>query len=76
MLAEGKLADLQPEAPVAEGAEVELKLVEVDLHDSGSAVGKLDGLDVVVGGAAKLVGKKAKVRIERILDGVAYATLR
>ena len=74
VLAEGKLADLQPEAPVAEGAEVQLKLVEVDKHDSGSAVGKLDGLDIVVGGAAKLVGKKAKVRVERILDGVAYAT--
>ena len=74
VLAEGKLADLQPEAPVAEGAEIDLKLVEVDKHDAGSAVGKLDGLDVVVGGAAKLVGKKAKVRVERILDGVAYAT--
>ena len=73
VLAEGKLVDLQPEAPVAEGAEVEVKLVEVDKHDAGSAVGKLDGLDVVVGGAAKLVGKKAKVRIERVLDGVAYA---
>ena len=75
VLAEGKLVDLQPEAPVAEGAEVELKLVELDKHDAGSAVGKLDGLDVVVGGAAKLVGKKAKVRIERVLDGVAYAAL-
>ena len=74
VLAEGKLVDLQPEAPVAEGAEIDLKLVEVDKHDAGSAVGKLDGLDVVVGGAAKLVGKKAKVRVERILDGVAYAT--
>jgi ribonuclease G len=75
VLAEGKLVDLQPEAPIAEGAEVEVKLVEVDKHDAGSAAGKLDGLDVVVGGAAKLVGKKAKVRVERILDGVAYAAL-
>jgi ribonuclease E len=30
---------------------------------------------VVVGGAAKLVGKKAKVRIERVFDGIAYAAL-
>ena len=75
VLAEGKLVDLQPEAPIAEGAEVEVKLVEVDKHDAGSAAGKLDGIDVVVGGAAKLVGKKAKVRIERVLDGVAYAAL-
>ena len=34
VLAEGKLVDLQPEAPIAEGAEVEVKLVEVDKHDS------------------------------------------
>ncbi|HUH15428.1 MAG TPA: ribonuclease E/G, partial [Gaiellaceae bacterium] len=74
VLAEGKLADLQPAAPIAEGSEVEVKLVELDKHDAGSAVGKLDGVDVVVGGAAKLVGKKAKVRVERVLDGVAYAT--
>ena len=74
VLAEGKLADLQPPAPIAEGTEADLKLVELDKHDAGAAVGKLDGIDVVVGGAAKLVGKKAKVRIERVLDGVAYAT--
>jgi ribonuclease G len=75
VLAEGKLADLQPEAPIAEGTEVDVKLVELDKHDAGSAVGKVDGIDVVVGGAAKLVGKKATVRIERVLDGIAYATL-
>ncbi len=75
VLAEGKLVDLQPEAPIAEGAEIEVKLVEVDKHDAGSAAGKHDGLDVVVGGAAKLVGKKAKVRVERVLDGVAHAAL-
>ncbi|HEY1366055.1 MAG TPA: Rne/Rng family ribonuclease [Gaiellaceae bacterium] len=75
VLAEGKLVDLAPEAPVAEGAEVELKLVEVALHDVNAAVGKVDGLDVCVGGAAGLVGKKTKVRIERVLDGTAYAAL-
>ena len=75
VLAEGKLADLQPESPLAEASEVEVKLVELDKHDAASAVGKLDGIDVVVGSAAKLVGKKAKVRIDRVLDGTAYATL-
>ncbi|MBA3347424.1 MAG: Rne/Rng family ribonuclease, partial [Actinobacteria bacterium] len=75
VLTEGKLDDLRPEAPVEEGKEVEVKLVELGLHDAHAAVGKLDGIDVVVGGAAKLVGKKAKVRIERVLDGTAYATL-
>ncbi len=73
--AEGKLADLAPEAPVEEGAEVQLQLVEVDRHDGTAAVGKLDGLDVVVGEAAELVGKKVKVRIERVLGGIAYGTL-
>jgi ribonuclease G len=75
VLAEGKLADLQPESPLAEASEVEVKLVELDKHDAASAVGKVDGIDVVVGEAAKLVGKKAKVRIDRVLDGTAYATL-
>jgi ribonuclease G len=75
VLAEGKVAALQPESPVAEGTEVDLKLVELDKHDATSAAGKLDGVDVVVAGAAKLVGKKAKVRVERVLDGVAYAEL-
>jgi len=75
VLAEGKLADLQPEAPVAEGAELELKLVEVGLHDPTAAVGKVGGYDVVVAEAAKLVGKKAKVTIGRVLDGEAFATL-
>jgi ribonuclease G len=74
VLAEGKLVDLQPPSPIAEGTQIDLKLVELDKHDAGSAVGKADGIDVVVGGAAKLVGKKAKVRVERVLDGVAYAT--
>jgi ribonuclease G len=75
VLAEGKRDDLAPEAPVAEGANVELKLVEVGLHDADAGVGKLDGLDVCVAGAAKLVGKKVKAQIERVLDGTAYATL-
>jgi ribonuclease G len=63
------------DAPVVEGRTVELKLVEVGRHDLGAGVGRLDGWTVHVGGAAKLVGKKAKVRIERVLDGSAYGTL-
>jgi ribonuclease E len=75
VLAEGKVDALQPQSPVAEGTEAELKLVELDKHDATSAAGKLDGVDLVVTGAAKLVGKKAKIRVERVLDGVAYASL-
>jgi ribonuclease G len=75
VLAEGKLADLTPPAPVAEGAELQLELGEVDRHDASSAVGKVEGIDVVVGDAAKLVGKRVKVRVERVLDGTAYASM-
>ena len=75
VLREGKLADLAPAAPVTEGAEIQLELVEVDRHDASAAVGKTDGFDVCVGEAAELVGKKVKVRVERVLDGIAYATL-
>jgi ribonuclease G len=73
VLTEGKLADLAPPAPVAEDAEVMLQLVEVDRYDGAAAAGKLDGLDVIVADAASLVGKRIKVRVERVLDGRAYA---
>jgi ribonuclease G len=77
VLGKGTLASLVGEeaAPVAEGKQIELKLGEVGRHDVHAGVGKLDGLTVSVGDAAGLVGKKAKVRIERVLDGIAYATL-
>ena len=76
VIGQGKLDVLRPATPVAEGAEIELKLVEVGLHDPAAGVGKLDGdYEVVVAGASKLVGKKVKARIGRALEGVAYATL-
>ena len=74
-LGKGTYESLAPETPVKEGSEVSLKLVEIGLHDASTATGKLDGLAVCVGGGASLVGKQAKVRIERVIDGVAYATL-
>jgi ribonuclease G len=74
VLGEGKLEDLAPKAPVEEGAQLQVQLVEVGLHDPSTAVGKVDGYDVCVAGAAGLVGKKVKVRIERALDGAAYAS--
>jgi ribonuclease G len=73
VLREGKLADLAPQAPVGEDAEVMLQLVEVDRYDGAAAVGKLDGLDVVVADMASQVGKRVKVRVQRVLDGRAYA---
>ena len=63
--------------PVDVGQEIDLKLGEVGLHDSHAGVGKVDDVDVVVGGAAKLVGKKVKARITRARrgDGVGRAPL-
>ncbi len=75
VLDRGPLAKLQPQAAVEEGQELELKLVEVGLYDPEAGVGKLDGLDVAVAGAAKLVGKKVRVRVERVLNGTAFARL-
>jgi ribonuclease G len=75
VLGEGKLADVAPQSPVAEGAELQVELVEVDRHDGAAGVAHLDGIDICVGDAAELVGKKVKVKIERVLDGVAYASL-
>ncbi len=72
---QGKLDVLAPSAPVEEGQTIQLKLVEVGLHDAGAGVGKLDSYDVVVAGAAKLVGKKVSASVGRVLDGTAYAVL-
>jgi len=75
VLGEGKLVDLQPVSPLVEGSTVEVKLGEVGRYDATAAAGKIDGLDVLVADAAKLVGKKAAVTIGRVLDGQAFATL-
>jgi ribonuclease G len=75
VVGKGTYESLASESASREGKQFELKLVEVDLHDVNAAVGDLDGLAVCVGDGAKLVGKKAKVRIERVFDGTAYATL-
>ena len=75
VLEQGTLEKLAPAAPVKEGAEIRLKLVEVGLHDLSAGVGQLDGYSVCVGGAANQIGKTVKVRVERVLDGTAYATL-
>jgi len=75
VLSEGKLADLAPATSVEEGAELMLELGEIDRYDGSAAAGRSDGLEVVVAEAASLVGKRVKVRVERVLDGRAYAVL-
>jgi ribonuclease G len=75
VLEEGKREDVAPPAPVAEAAKASVQLVEVGLRDPEAGVGKVEGFNVCVAGAAKMVGKKVNVQIERVLDGAAYATL-
>src|SRR2546430_5730206 len=75
VLDQGTLEKLQGETPVAEGAELQVKLVEVGKHDLRAGVGSRDGYTVSVGEAAGMVGKTVRVRVERFVDGTAYATL-
>ena len=76
VVAQGKLEAMRPSAPLEEGSSVELKLVEVGLHDPTAGVGKLDGgYEVVVAGAAKLVGKKVTATVGSVLEAAAYATV-
>jgi predicted RNA-binding protein with TRAM domain len=71
----GSVDKVMPPSPISEGSEVSVKLVEVGKHDLRAGVGVHKGLTVTVAGAAKLVGKRARARVERVLDGTAYATL-
>ena len=73
VLDQGTLEKLQGETPVAEGAELQVKLVEVGRHDVGAGIAKLDGYTVSVGDGASQIGKTVKVRVERFVDGTAYA---
>ena len=75
VLEQGKIETVAPDAPFAEGATLELQPVEVGLHDPQAAVAKLDGYDVVVANAARLVGKKVKAKVQRVLPDIAYATV-
>jgi predicted RNA-binding protein with TRAM domain len=75
VLDQGTLEKLQGETPVAEGSEVQVKLVEVGKHDLRAGVGSRDGYTVSVGDAAGMIGKTVRARIERFVEGTAYATL-
>jgi ribonuclease E len=52
-----------------------VKLGEVGLHDPHAGVGKVEEMDVAVGAAAKLVGKKVRARVTAVGDGIAWAEL-
>ena len=74
-LERGPVAKLQPEGRLEEEQERQVKLVEVGLHDARAGVAKDGETPIYVAGAAGMVGKRVKVRITRVLDGVAYAEL-
>jgi ribonuclease G len=75
VLDQGTLEKLAPTMPVDVGQDVDVKLGEVGLHDPHAGVGKIDDVDIVVGDAAKLVGKKVTARITALGDGLAWAEL-
>jgi ribonuclease G len=75
VLDQGTLEKLRGDVPVEEGAEIQVKLVEIGRYDVDAGMGNVDGYTVCVGDAASLVGKTVKVRVERFLDGTAYASL-
>jgi len=64
-----------PDSPIPEGSEFSVKLVEVGRYDVAAAVGAHKGVTVTVANGAKLIGKRARVHVERVLNGTAYATL-
>ena len=72
---QGTLEKVAPKLPVDVGQEVKLKLGEIGLHDPHAGVGKVDDVDIVVGDAAKLVGKKVTARITTLTEGIAWAEL-
>src|ERR1700759_2327931 len=75
VLDQGTLEKVAPKLPVEVGQEVDVKLAEGGLHDPHAGVGKIDDVDIVVGDAAKLVGKKVKARITALTEGLAWAEL-
>jgi ribonuclease G len=75
VLEQGTLEKVAPALPFGPGDELEVKLGEVGLHDPHAAVGKVGDVEVVVGRAAKLVGKKVKIRVTAVAEGLAWAEL-
>ena len=75
VLDQGTLEKVAPKLSVEVGQQVEVKLGEVGLHDPHAGTGKIGDLDVVVGDAAKLVGKKVTATITAVTEGLAWAEL-
>jgi ribonuclease G len=76
VLAEGKAAEIDPEAfLVAVGEELEVRLEDVHLHDEDDAIARRNGYVITVTGAAGKVGETVRVRIEQAGRASATAVL-
>jgi ribonuclease G len=75
VLDQGTLEKVAPKLPFDVGAEIEVKLGEIDKYDARAGAGKVEDVDVIVGDAAKLVGKKVKVRVTAVTEDTAWAEL-
>src|SRR5207249_9359624 len=73
---EGTRAEVEERAlPFREGEEVLVSIEEPHMYNEDDAVAKLDGYVISVGGAARLVGEKTLVRIDKVGRSAAQASL-
>ncbi len=76
VVARGPVSRLERKAvPVATGEELEVTLEELDGHEPGAAIGRLDGYVLSVADAGDRVGESVKVRVARATGTLAYAVL-
>ncbi|HEV8154486.1 MAG TPA: Rne/Rng family ribonuclease [Gaiellales bacterium] len=61
--------------PVKEGDETKLRIDEPHMFNLSDGVARLNGYQVIVGGAISYVGQEHRVRIDRATRTMAYATL-
>ena len=61
--------------PVKDGDETKLRIDEPHMFNLSDGVARLNGYQVIVGGAISYVGQEHRVRIDRATRTVAYATL-
>jgi ribonuclease G len=73
---EGTRAEMDGDGlPVKEGEEATLVISEPHMFNLSDGVARLNGYQVVVGGAISYVGQEHRVRIDRATRSVAFATL-
>jgi ribonuclease G len=73
---EGTRKEIEERAlPFREGEEVLVSIEEPHMYNEDDAVAKLDGYVVSVSGAARLVGEKTLVRIDKVGRSAAQASL-